>query len=198
MSKSMKKNIFKALGVIVLLFIIFILGILIFKHSTSSNNTNNVVNSEDLSVNFKDNSKIEIKNILPVSDTLGITFDGSGTADGIQGYSEFAVENLGSNKNSYEIYIKKIDNDNEINGNYVKFYLTDDEDVAFDNFNSNILPTYNTLSTLSDKPDSKLLYSGTIDSNDKINFKLRVWLSDSYAVSDDLEVFDFEIFVRFV
>jgi hypothetical protein len=194
----MKKNIFKALGVIVLLFIIFILGILIFKHSTSSNNTNNVVNSEDLSVNFKDNSKIEIKNILPVSDTLGITFDGSGTADGIQGYSEFAVENLGSNKNSYEIYIKKIDNDNEINGNYVKFYLTDDEDVAFDNFNSNILPTYNTLSTLSDKPDSKLLYSGTIDSNDKINFKLRVWLSDSYAVSDDLEVFDFEIFVRFV
>lgn len=198
MSKSMKKNIFKALGVIVLLFIIFILGILIFKHSTSSNNTNNVVNSEDLSVNFKDNSKIEIKNILPVSDTLGITFDGSGTADGIQGYSEFTVENLGSNKNSYEIYIKKIDNDNEINGNYVKFYLTDDEDVAFDNFNSNILPTYNTLSTLSDKPDSKLLYSGTIDSNDKINFKLRVWLSDSYAVSDDLEVFDFEIFVRFV
>jgi hypothetical protein len=194
----MKKNIFKALGVIVLLFIIFILGILIFKHSTSSNNTNNVVNSEDLSVNFKDNSKIEIKNILPVSDTLGITFDGSGTADGIQGYSEFTVENLGSNKNSYEIYIKKIDNDNEINGNYVKFYLTDDEDVAFDNFNSNILPTYNTLSTLSDKPDSKLLYSGTIDSNDKINFKLRVWLSDSYAVSDDLEVFDFEIFVRFV
>lgn len=198
MSKSMKKNIFKALGVIVLLFIIFILGILIFKHSTSSNNTNNVVNSEDLSVNFKDNSKIEIKNILPVSDTLGITFDGSGTADGIQGYSEFTVENLGSSKSNYEIYITKIDNDNEINGNYVKFYLTDDEDVAFDNFNSNILPTYNKLSSLSNKPDSKLLYSGTINSNDKINFKLRVWLSDSYAVSDDLEVFDFEIFVRFV
>lgn len=139
-----------------------------------------------IEVNYQTSKDLKIKDLLPVSDTLGKSFTGSGTVDGVQGYVEFSIKNLSLDKATYEIYITEEgdpDSFSKIRGDYVKFYLTNKSDAPYDNFRNKKLPTYNDLPVLVDKPGGKLLYRGNIDALEKENFKLRVWLSDSYIVS---------------
>ena len=97
---------------------------------------------------------------------------------------------------NYEIYIIKEYNKSEIKGDYIIYYLSDDSNYLLKGYDSNILPSYKSLLSLSDKPYAKLLYSGSLSSEEKKNFILKTWVSDSYTISDNLEKFRVNVNIR--
>ena len=145
---------------------------------------------------FKNSDILTIENKLPVSTTIGKELNGNGTADGIHGYIEFSIENKSNEKKKYVILLTKQFMEKEIASSYVKFYLTDEKDTPFKGFEQNIVPSYYDLLSFSDRPGSRVLYTGLIEGNDVLNFKLRMWLDDSYALSSQKEYFSVDLDVQ--
>ena len=150
-----------------------------------------------LEVNFSDSDIVDINNKLPLSDTIGKSYNGTGMEKGIAGYSSFSITNPNDFRVKYEIYVtKQTVPKKEISGKYVVFYLTDDNDTPLEGFNKKRLPVYYDLASLEDKPISRLIYSGKIDALTTKELKLRTWISDTYALVDEEEEFSFDIDVR--
>ena len=148
-------------------------------------------NNLSISINSKD---ITITNELPISDVLGKKID---SVDKNTGYATISIKNKSEHNTKYQVYITKKQSDhNQIKENYVKLYLSDSKDSAMEGFDSSLIPSFNDLRYLNDKPASKLLYNGTLDSNEEEKLVLRVWVSDTYALSDAFEDFSFDIGVR--
>lgn len=186
-----KKNyiIYLVLGIIVLfllsLFIVF--GLKAFFKSK--------VNENDVYINSSQ-YVVKIEDKLSVSDEFGkiITDDNNKSF----GYVEFEVYNNIESNSNYQIYITGQEKESDMSPGYLKFYLTDDKDNALENYGGSKLPSYIDLNYLDDKPSSKLLYSGSLEGLESKKFKLRVWLTDSYVVSNSEKSFSFEIGVRAV
>lgn len=196
MIKNNKKQIFVALVIVLCL---FILSFVIMYLCNVRNQANHDINQDALKINFSQENKVLLNNILPVGDNLGKSFDGKGTEEGIQGYSEFELKNTSEDKVNFEIYLTRKDTDTKcISENYIKCYLTDGADNALEGFHTNKIPTYKSLVVLNDKPNSKLLFKGNINSKSNLKFKLRVWLDDTYVISQNKESFEFTIGVRVV
>ena len=176
--------------IIIFLFVLSIIIVFTIKNSFYS------VNEDDVVLDTDSNTVI-IKSMLTVSDEFGKTIADSN--NGYYGYLEFSVSNLSSKSREYEILIKKSDiNPVEIDGNYVKFYLTDYNNRPFDEFSNNILPDYESMRFLSDKPGNKLLHSGSLKGLEIEKFKLRVWIADSYNIISNDAAFTFVISARAV
>lgn len=188
---SNKRNyLFTILVIIAFLFILSVLIVIGIKRNFSS------VSPDDVTFDADSNTVI-IKSLLTVSDEFGKTI--SDDNGGYYGYLEFSVTNNTDKKRNYQIYIQKNDiNIKEIDENYVKFYLTDFNDHPFNKYSSNILPDYGSLNFLSDKPGCKLLYSSSLNGVETKRFKLRVWISDTYNISDEENAFTFVISARAV
>ena len=151
----------------------------------------------NLEVNFEKSDIIEINNKLPLSDTLGKSYNGTGMEEGIAGYSSFSITNPNDFRVKYEIYITRQNvSSKDISGKYVVFYLTDEDDKPLVGFSKNKLPVYNDFKGLDDKPISRLIYSGKLDALSTQNVKLRTWVSDAYALINEEEAFSFDIDVR--
>ncbi len=181
-----------AIIVIVCLFAVFIgFGFLFNKYKNTENKTYN------LGVKFSDNRNVYLENTLPVTDKIGKELDGVSSTKSIQGFKEFSIENNYDKKINYQIYLKvKNSCENMIDEDFIKLYLTDTSNNPLSGFENNKLPTYSSISSLNDKPDSKLLYTGSINKNSISKFRLRVWVSDLYSVNRDKECFSFDIYVR--
>ena len=187
MAKKIKKQSYKQY-LIALLFLVAVLGIFLYFR-----NHNQVNKEESVSTSYKDSKTVTIESILPISDELGKTIDGKGTEDGIQGYVELSITNNINKDIEYEIYIDKKDLDKEISSNYIKFYLTDEADNPLEGYKQNSVPTYKDLLVLVDSPSSRLLYSDKLKAKETKKVILRVWLSDSYVVSNEINKFTFDI-----
>ncbi len=181
-----------AIIVIVCLFSVFMgFGFLFNKYKNTENKTYN------LGVKFSDNRNVYLENTLPVTDKIGKELDGVSSTKSIQGFKEFSIENNYDKKINYQIYLKvKNSCENMIDEDFIKLYLTDTGNNPLSGFENNKLPTYSSISSLNDKPDSKLLYTGSINKNSISKFRLRVWVSDLYSVNRDKECFSFDIYVR--
>ena len=156
-----------------------------------------LVDNDALEVRFETSDIIEVTNRLPITDTLGKDIKNSVSNENIHGYVDFFITNKTNKNVSYEIFLTKQSVDGkEISGNYVKFYLTNGDNQPFSEFAKNIIPTYSDLENLKDRPSSKLLYTGIINGHDTQNLKLRIWVSDSYAISTILESFRIDVDVR--
>ena len=155
-----------------------------------------VKDDRELSAKFEDTKVVTLKSILPISDTLGRNLDGKGTEDGVQGYVEFSIRNNSNKDAKYEIYIIPKEVEKEIKGNYIKFYLTDNINNPVAGYEKNLLPTYNDLLSIVDKPEARLLYRDKIKAKEKKKFILRSWLSDSFGISDRDSEFSYEVGVR--
>lgn len=138
-----------------------------------------------------------IKSNLTVSDDFGKKIKED---NGSYVYYEFEVENSSKFDRNYQLYLTKGSEnlENEINDNYVKFYLTDYNNNPLGIFDNNIVPTFKELKYIEDKPSSKLLYSDKIKKHGKMKFILRVWLADNYVISDENKSFSFYLDVRAV
>ena len=178
-----------SLVLIVVVVVLCLLSMFLFRNRQSSS---------DGKILFQSFSNtIIIKNSLSVTDEFGKKIDEDN--GGSFGYLEFSVLNEGDKTSNYQVYITLQDTFvSQINGNYVKFYLTDNDDVPFLNYSKNKIPSYVELSYIDDMADSKLLYKGKLGSKKVQSFKLRVWISDNYVVPLEEEVFPFSISARAV
>ena len=191
MLKKNKKQVVTAISIVLILFVLsFVFSIFYFNSHKQSNS------SDDITVKFDKSKNIIITSDLPISDELGKKIDGKGTDTGIQGYMEISITNNLSKTVEYEVYINKIQLSDEIRGNYIKYYLTDEADNPLKGFEKNAIPTYNDLPVLMDLHSSNLLYRGTIKEKEKQKLILRSWLSDSYVVSNEQHSFNYDVYVR--
>ena len=150
-----------------------------------------------LDINYKNGNNVLIKNILPVSDTIGKKYNGSGSEKNIQELKEFVIKNDNDSKISYTIYIKpNIVDSKTIKTNYIKVYLTDEFDKPLEGFEKNRIPAISDLTVSNNNPDKLILYEGMIKKDEEQKFKLRSWLADSYAVTEEEQIYDFDIEIK--
>lgn len=182
MSRYFNKNTFLFVMSIVFFFlVIIVIGLTKDKFNSNSN-----------SVSLTGTNSIHISNKLPLTDESGRTLDASNVDDDILNEIAFSVESTGDKKiaSNYEVYLESDENDDTIDPNYVKVYLTDGDGKAFKDYSGNEVMTYRNLRVSKSSASGKLLYSGTIFGNQKQEFKLRIWLDETYFLSDTKKEFN--------
>ena len=182
MSKYFNKNTFLFVMSIVFFFlVIIVIGLTKDKFNSNSN-----------SVSLTGTNSIHISNKLPLTDESGRTLDASNVDDDILNEIAFSVESTGDKNisSNYEVYLESDENDDTIDPNYVKVYLTDGDEKAFKDYSGNEVMTYRNLRVSKSSASGKLLYSGTIFGNQKQEFKLRLWLDETYFLSDTKKEFN--------
>lgn len=182
MSRYFNKNTFLFVMPIVFFFlVIIVIGLTKDKFNSNSN-----------SVSLTGTNSIHISNKLPLTDESGRTLDASNVDDDILNEISFSVESTGDTKiaSNYEVYLESDENDDTIDPNYVKVYLTDGDGKAFKDYSGNEVMTYRNLRVSKSSASGKLLYSGTIFGNQKQEFKLRLWLDETYFLSDTKKEFN--------
>ena len=182
MSRYFNKNAFLFVMSIVFFFlVIIVIGLIKDKFNSNSN-----------SVSLTGTNSIHISNKLPLTDESGRTLDASNVDDDILNEIAFSVESTGDKNisSNYEVYLESDENDDTIDPNYVKVYLTDGDGKAFKDYSGNEVMTYRNLRVSKSSASGKLLYSGTIFGNQKQEFKLRLWLDETYFLSDTKKEFN--------
>lgn len=182
MSRYFNKNTFLFVMSIVFFFlVIIVIGLTKDKFNSNSN-----------SVSLTGTNSIHISNKLPLTDESGRTLDASNVDDDILNEISFSVESTGDTNisSNYEVYLESDENDDTIDPNYVKVYLTDGDGKAFKDYSGNEVMTYRNLRVSKSSASGKLLYSGTIFGNQKQEFKLRLWLDETYFLSDTKKEFN--------
>ncbi len=174
------------LGILIL--IVFIFGTSYAVEVKNSDERINTLTMGYLSFNFTEsnNNTINIINAKPMSDTEGMKI----TDEDL--YYEFSVSNDFDKSINYEILLEPIVND--IDGEYIKFYLTDKDNKPVSNYSDNVL-------SLMELEDSKLdgnkvLYKDVLKSKTNKKFTLRIWLSDKYQESTDNLSLSFKVDVK--
>lgn len=184
MSRYFNKNTFLFVMSIVFFFlVIIVIGLTKDKFNSNSNSN---------SVSLTGTNSIHISNKLPLTDESGRTLDASNVDDDILNEIAFSVESTGDKNisSNYEVYLESDENDDTIDPNYVKVYLTDGDGKAFKDYSGNEVMTYRNLRVSKSSASGKLLYSGTIFGNQKQEFKLRLWLDETYFLSDTKKEFN--------
>ena len=182
MSRYFNKNTFLFVMSIVFFFlVIIVIGLTKDKFNSNSN-----------SVSLTGTNSIHISNKLPLTDESGRTLDASNVDDVILNEIAFSVESTGDKNisSNYEVYLESDENDDTIDPNYVKVYLTDGDGKAFKDYSGNEVMTYRNLRVSKSSASGKLLYSGTIFGNQKQEFKLRLWLDETYFLIDSKKEFN--------
>lgn len=183
--------------IIILLFSLLIVfsSALIFLFTNSEENDHN----GSLVLSNLNNSSFDIKinNSSPLTDSLGKKIKES--SDG-KYYGEFSVSasDLPNGKVDYEIYIKNINSTNSISTNYVKILLTDSKNKNLLGYKNGRVLTFNDLKVSNNNLDSKQLYKATIKDGQVHTYKLRMWLSDTYNVTNENLEFKINLFVKIV
>lgn len=182
MSRYFNKNTFLFVMSIVFFFlVIIVIGLTKDKFNSNSN-----------SVSLTGTNSIHISNKLPLTDESGRTLDASNVDDDILNEIAFSVESTGDKNisSNYEVYLESDENDDTIDPNYVKVYLTNGDGKAFKDYSGNEVMTYRNLRVSKSSASGKLVYSGTIFGNQKQEFKLRLWLDETYFLSDTKKEFN--------
>ena len=149
-----------------------------------------------LIVTYYSSQHIRIKNILPLSDELGIGLNNKSVENGGYGYIKFSIKNINEKGTDYRIYVKNDSSEKNISDQLIKVYLTDDNDNIYEGYDKDNIPSYSDLTALSSKPFARQVYSGHIDGKTEEKFILRSWLSDEYEIKNEEELFDFDVFVE--
>lgn len=192
MNSTFFKHVKIALLIVCVAFVIVGVYFLFFYQKKDDSN-----NQKYLSVQFNTSDVLLLKNTLPVSDSIGKSFDGKGTEEGIQGYLEFSVKNKKDTDISYEIIVTEQNTkEDKIKDSFVKMYLTDNQDNPLEGFERSYVPTFYDFYYLVDKPSSKLLFEDSLKKGESKKYRLRVWLSDKYSLSFEPEEFSFDVDVR--
>lgn len=146
-----------------------------------------------------DSSMLLMDSSMPITDTVGKKL--SFTPNQVKhGYSEFSISaNMeGIDKIHYEIYAKNIGVSTELPTDYVKLYLTNaDNDQPLEGFD-NFVPTYRDLKVAVSDPAGKKIYSGILEKGEIKNFRLRMWLADTYPITAEVRNFGILLYVKVI
>ena len=186
-------SIFKSLIIITILFVFFVLVAYVVKTIFNDDV------EKSLSIKSSDSLIINLVNNLPLSDSLAINNEKNSVSDDIFKNIKFDLINNDSKDLNYELYITKKElEDNEINGKYIKFYLTKQNGEELKGYNKNRVPLYDDLPVVDDLPGSRILYKGSIKGNSIEKFDFKTWISDNYSNNNQQEEFNYSIRVRVV
>lgn len=185
-------SIIKGLVIITVLFIVFAFGTYMLKGYFDSKS------DDSLMIKSKDNLVIELDNNLPLSDKLALENNKDTVSGEVFRNIQFEVINSSNKSINYELYITKEEREEEINGKFIKMYLTKANGDLINGFDSNNVPNYDKLNAISDMPGSRILYKGTIKGNSTDKFDFKTWISDAYKNFDKNEEFIYKISVRVI
>ncbi len=119
------------------------------------------------------------------------------TNDDTQKYFDFDVTSTigGDITIPYFVYAVDITGEveNKLSEDYVKIYLTDQDDQVYEGYED--VPTYDDLDNVKgpEEVDGKLLYQDTFYESGVKEFRLRMWVSDKYEVSEEVKTFKIRV-----
>lgn len=180
-------NYLKRFFILLFMGIVF-LGALFFFKSHFFNGSPKVDN-DSISLYCTDQGRVSITNKLPLTDNVGRRIELNDEHRDIQGYLECTLQSNSSAKLDYELYLLKDLGEGLIDANYIKIYLSDDFDVAMEGYDKNAVPTYASLKVADSDPAGARLYTGSLKGREKITLKLRMWVADSYVITDEIKKF---------
>lgn len=218
-----KRILFTILGILILFCSVLVVGFAIFVFEDTTNHDNSIttgtINSDDnkgentgssgkpinpgtgtISFSYNEASNgIELINAIPLDDYVGKKLTRSNESQGVkQGYFDFSIKASGSSKEKikYQVYATLEDNSN-MDTNFIKVYLTDENDRPYNGYNSSI-PVFEELNNYSEQDKSKLLYSDTvIPSNNTVQkFRLRLWVAKDYSDGSVSKTFKIKVNVK--
>lgn len=199
-----KRIVISMLGILLLLCSVFAIGLAIFVFEDMSNHENSITTGtvEDTTISFSYNEEsngIELVNAIPLEDRVGKKLTNSNKAQGInQGYFDFTIRAKGSmqEKIYYEIYAT-IEDDSDMDPNYIKVYLTDDNDVPYDAYDTSV-PVFAKLNDSKEADNAKVLFSDEIVGNEEVvkKFRLRLWVAHDYSDGTTSKNFKIKVNVK--
>lgn len=187
---SKMQKIITIVGISILVLVVIIMGIFIFNRDSKSKQ-----GSINVDYGFFD-KLLYITNALPIGDEMGKSLEAKDIQENVEEYLEFSLKEEKGKNAKFEIYLKKLDVSKEIDSNYIKLYLTDMNNKAVSGFESNIIPTFNSLNVSKESGTDKVLYQGKIKALEEQKYKLRVWLADASAIEKEKKEFKMELGVR--
>ena len=145
------------------------------------NGSNVSVEAGDINVKFNnDNNYLTTGNSYPVSDETGKV---------LPYYSDFSINATTNDMGiKYEIQVVP-DANNSIDPQYIKLYLTDQNDDSI----TNVL-TYSELTKAEYNTNAKLVYTNYITETGTKDFRLRMWIDESYNLQEG-QTFGFKIYL---
>ena len=197
--KEKEKNYEKFIlsGALILLLIVSVVGITyaVFSYQREGEK-NNVITTGSIIFTYTETTNgINLQNAMPISDEVGKKIERS---ENNEGYFDFNVSCslAGTARINYEVYATKLNVENPLSEEYVKMYLTDgttDQPIlGYDND----VPTYYSLKDSTVASGSKTLYTGSFTNSGVQSFRLRMWLSDQYTVTDQSNDFKIKVNIK--
>lgn len=177
------------LGIMILILLLFSTSYAVFVESIDGSKINSLTTGY-LSLNYtnSDSNIVTLANSLPISDEVGKYDITSGEL------FEFSVSNDFMKNINYKIIIEEIVS--EVDIEYLKIYLTDDNNNILSQLNDdvNVLSSFET----TDLANERVIYNGILTGKGDVKkFKLKVWVSDDYLkVSDKPVTFSFKVSVE--
>ena len=176
-----------------LLFLILILAFFIVINVYSY-----LFKKESPKVLFSGQEEVKILSKLPITDASAKELDISNIQSDIIGYSEFSLElkTGASDEAQYEIYLTDVTGGDVFKYDYVKVYLTDENDNPYKQFGGNKVPSYTDMRISLNDPEKRILLAGTIRPSEVKKFKLRIWVADTYVLDNNEKEFKGRISVK--
>ncbi len=144
--------------------------------------------------------KLRIDNSSPITDELGKSIDiGDNHLKNASLKFSVSASMTGYEKIDYEIYAKEVNNLNSISSDYVKLYLTESNtNRSLGSTVNSGITTFNKLRTSAIDPGAKRIYRGTLKKNEVQDFAIRMWLADTYTVSNEKRTFQINLYVKVI
>ena len=152
----------------------------------------NSINTGYVSFSYteSDTNVIEIHNAVPIADDNGKILSGNEEMFDFSVSANFA----GVTSIDYEIYATPIIQ--TIDSEYIKVYLTDQNDNPVGIYADEPVPTYNLLED-SNVEDSKTIYKSSLTKSGEVaNYRLRIWVASNFNVPDESQKFAFKVNVE--
>lgn len=186
--KELKKEIITSIiWIAFLLILITFMSVKVYNENFEKDRINTLT-SGYLSFNYteSDTNVINLVSAMPIKDSVGKKSNKK------EDYFEFSISNSNDHSISYEIIVEPLVN--KLKGEYLKLYLTDDENKPMDGFKEKV-PTWSEFKDAG-LEGTKIIYRGHLDGKATKTFRLRVWISEDFVVSDKAESFSFKINIK--
>ncbi len=164
------------ISVLIILIVVLAFGLL----SNKKEDTVQEYNSGVITMSYTDSNVFKFTNLVPLTDSLGKTSDQ---------YFDFVVNTKleDSDEIDYEIAVSIIEDESNVTGDYVKFYLEKQNSGSFSKvFGPSIFKGITTASKLSTPAGSMVLLEDTKKKDSTDNYRLRVFLDEKSIVSTDV------------
>lgn len=172
--------IFLILFIMLLIFLLSSVSFAIF-NSYDKIYGDNVINSGSVLFSFEENSNyIRILDAVPISDNVGKS------SLEANHYFDFRVS-VGYSKKAkkqplfYEISLIPYTS-NSLSGSFVRVYLTENGNDVF--LNDNVITNFSDLKDSNIRDGAKVLLTRKVSENIINEYRLRLWLSDKYDITD--------------